>query len=169
MSYEIVLRFTDIEAENPLEATKKVLDWLDGASEMIYEVKDELTNEEFTVDLSEDDADAVLPNNDNPTFIKNKLIDDIQKIVKEFGSFTTADISADCDVSIPTIGNLIHLANDFQYDQAKVEVYEDGGQNEIDDYLLSYRDMEIEQLQEVFEYAQQWEAECLQDEDRQTS
>jgi hypothetical protein len=29
--------------------------------------------------------------------------------------------------------------------------------------------MEIEQLQEVFEYAQQWEAECLQDEDRQTS
>jgi hypothetical protein len=27
--------------------------------------------------------------------------------------------------------------------------------------------MEIEQLQEVFEFAQQWEAECLQDEDRQ--
>jgi hypothetical protein len=167
MSYEIVLRFTDIEAENPLEATKKILNWLSEADAMIYEVKDELTNEEFTVDLSEDDADAVLPNNDNPTFIKNKLIDDIQKIVKEFGSFTTADISADCDVSIPTIGNLIHLANDFQYDQAKVEVYEDGGQNEIDDYLLSYRDMEIEQLQEVFEFAQQWEAECLADEDRQ--
>jgi hypothetical protein len=75
MSYEIVLRFTDIEAENPLEATKKILNWLSEADAMIYEVKDELTNEEFTVDLSEDDADAVLPNNDNPTFIKNKLID----------------------------------------------------------------------------------------------
>jgi hypothetical protein len=169
MSYEIVLRFTDIEAENPLEATKKVLEWLSEADAMIYEVKDELTNEEFTVDLSEDDADAVLPNNDNPTFIKNKLIDDIQKIVKEFGSFSTADISADCDVSIPTIGNHIHLANIFNYDDAEVEVYEDGGENEIDSYSLSYRDMEIEQLQEVFEFAQQWEAECLQDEDRQTS
>lgn len=99
--------------------------------------------------------------------IKNKLIDNIQKIVKEFGSFTTADISADCDVSIPTIGNHIHLANIFNYDNAEVEVYEDGGENEIDSFSLSYRDMEIEQLQEVFEYAQQWEAECLQDEDRQ--
>lgn len=167
MSYEIVLRFTDIEAENPLEATKKILNWLSEADAMIYEVKDELTNEEFTVDLSEDDADAVLPNNDNPTFIKNKLIDDIQKIVKEFGSFSTADINADCDVSIPTIGNHIHLANIFNYDDAEVEVYEDGGENEIDSYSLSYRDMEIEQLQEVFEFAQQWEAECLQDEDRQ--
>ena len=101
--------------------------------------------------------------------IKNKLIDDIQKIVKEFGSFTTAYINADCDVSIPTIGNHIHLAYNFNYDYADVDVYEDGGENEIDSYSLSYRDMEIEQLQEVFEFAQQWEAECLQDEDRQTS
>ena len=166
-TYSISLTFTDISANNPLEAVKKILDWLEDANTMIYDVEDELTQEKFTVDLSEDDADAVLPNNDNPTFIKNKLIDDIQKIVKDFGSFSTADISADCDVSIPTIGNHIHLANIFNYDDAEVEVYEDGGENEIDSYSLSYRDMEIEQLQEVFEFAQQWEAECLQDEDRQ--
>lgn len=99
--------------------------------------------------------------------IKNKLIDDIQKIVKEFGSFTTADIEASCDVSIPTIGNHIHLANIFNYDDAEVEVYEDGGENEIDSYSISYRDMDIDILCEVLIYAQQWEAECLQDEDRQ--
>ncbi len=99
--------------------------------------------------------------------IKNKLINDIQKIVKEFGSFSTADISADCDVSIPTIGNHIHLANIFNYDNAEVEVYEDGGENEIDSYSLSYRDMNIDTLGEVLIYAQQWEAECLADEDRQ--
>lgn len=166
-TYSISLTFTDISANNPLEAVKKILDWLEDANTMIYDVEDELTGEKFTVDLSEDDADAVLPNNDNPVIQKNKLIDDIQKIVKEFGSFSTADISADCDVSIPTIGNHIHLANIFNYDDAEVEVYEDGGENEIDSYSLSYRDMEIEQLQEVFEFAQQWEAECLQDEDRQ--
>jgi hypothetical protein len=166
-TYSISLTFTDISADNPLKAVKKILEWLEDANTMIYDVKDELTGNKFTVDLSEDDDNAVLPNNDNPTFIKNKLIDDIQKIVKEFGSFTTADINADCDVSIPTIGNHIHLANIFNYDDAEVEVYEDGGENEIDSYSLSYRDMEIEQLQEVFEYAQQWEAECLQDEDRQ--
>ena len=166
-TYSVNLTFTDIDAKNPLEATKKILNWLSEADAMVYDVTNELTQEKFTVDLSEDDADAVLPNNDNPTFIKNKLIDDIQKIVKDFGSFSTADISADCDVSIPTIGNHIHLANIFNYDDAEVEVYEDGGENEIDSYSLSYRDMEIEQLQEVFEFAQQWEAECLQDEDRQ--
>jgi hypothetical protein len=166
-TYSISLTFTDIQADNPLEAVKKILDWLEDANTMIYDVEDELTGNKFTVDLSEDDDNAVLPNNDNPVIQKNKLIDDIQKIVKEFGSFSTADISADCDISIPTNGNHIHLANIFNYDNANVEVYEDGGENEIDSYSLSYRDMDIEQLQEVFEFAQQWEAECLADEDRQ--
>jgi hypothetical protein len=70
--------------------------------------------------------------------IKKNLITDIQKIIGEFGSFTTADIQADCDVSIPSIGNHIHLANHFYFDSANVEVYEDGGDNEIDSYLLNY-------------------------------
>jgi hypothetical protein len=64
MSFEIVLRFTDIEEENPLKAVKKVLEWIkEDANKMIYEVNDEESNEKWTVDLSEDDEDAVLPNN----------------------------------------------------------------------------------------------------------
>ena len=44
---------------------KKILDWIkDDASSMIYEVNNEITNEKWTVDLSEDDDDAVLPNNE---------------------------------------------------------------------------------------------------------
>ena len=166
-TYSISLTFTDISANNPLEAVKKILDWLEDANTMIYDVEDELTGEKFTVDLSEDDDNAVLPNDDNPVIQKKNLIADIQKIIGEFGSFTTADIQADCDVSIPSIGNHIHLANHFYFDSANVEVYEDGGDNEIDSYLLHYHDMQIETLEEVLHYAQQWEAECLQDEDRQ--
>ena len=65
MSYEIVLRFTDIDEANPLDAVKKILEWIkDDASTMIYEVRDEESNEKWTVDLSEDDEDAVLPDND---------------------------------------------------------------------------------------------------------
>jgi hypothetical protein len=64
-TFEIVLRFTDIDADNPLDATKKILEWIkDDASSMIYEVNNEITNEKWTVDLSEDDDDAVLPNNE---------------------------------------------------------------------------------------------------------
>jgi hypothetical protein len=99
--------------------------------------------------------------------IKKNLIVDIQKIIGEFGSFNTADIEADCDVSIPTIGNHIHLAGWFNYSDATVEVYENGGENEIDSYRLSYYDMDIDTLEEVLKYAQDYEAMCLQDEDRQ--
>jgi hypothetical protein len=64
-TFEVTLTFTDIQAKNPLEATKKILKWIEeDASNMIYDVKNELNGEKFTVDLSENDEDAVLPNND---------------------------------------------------------------------------------------------------------
>ncbi len=102
-----------------------------------------------------------------PLADKEAVIRKIQAIIKEFGSFTTADIVASCDVSIPAIGNHIHLASNFHYGDANVEVYEDGGENEIDSYKLNYWDMDIETLTEVLEYANQYEAVCLEDEDRQ--
>lgn len=102
-----------------------------------------------------------------PLADKEVVIRKIQAIIKEFGDFTTADIEASCDVGIPSIGNHIHLASRFYYDHADVEVYEDGGENEIDSYNLNYWDMDIETLTEVLEYANQYEAVCLEDEDRQ--
>jgi hypothetical protein len=106
-------------------------------------------------------------NDKYPLADKEAVIRKIQAIIKEFGDFTTADIEASCDVSIPVIGNHIHLASRFYYDHADVEVYEDGGENEIDSYNLNYWDMDIETLTEVLEYANQYEAVCLEDEDRQ--
>jgi hypothetical protein len=103
-----------------------------------------------------------------PNADKEAIIRKIQAIVKEFGSFTTADIEASCDVSISSIGNHIHLASFFKYDSADVDVYNDGNENEIDQYNLSYWDMDIDTLTEVLEYANQYEAVCLQDEDRQS-
>ena len=62
--FTVSLTFTDIVAKNPLEATKKILKWIEEDSNMmIYDVEDETTGDKYTVDLSEDDEDAVLPNN----------------------------------------------------------------------------------------------------------
>ncbi len=62
-TYTVSLTFTDIDANNPLEATKKILKWIeDRGNKMIYDVQDELSKDKFTVDLSEEDEDAVLPN-----------------------------------------------------------------------------------------------------------
>jgi hypothetical protein len=64
-TFTVRLEFTDIEAKNPLEATKKILKWIqEDADNMIYDVINEITDEAFTVDLAESDEDAVLPNGD---------------------------------------------------------------------------------------------------------
>ena len=65
-TFSVSVSFTDITAKNPLEAAKIACQWLledEDAKNMIYDVEDEITNEKFSVDLSEEDEDAVLPNN----------------------------------------------------------------------------------------------------------
>jgi len=57
--------FSEQEGENPLEATKRFVEFLKNCdlNELIYDVEDEGTGEKFIVDLSENDEDAVLPYN----------------------------------------------------------------------------------------------------------
>ena len=64
-TFHVSVSFDTVSAENGLEAAKIVAGWLkNGATDFIYDVTDEETEKKFTVDLSEDDEDAVLPNND---------------------------------------------------------------------------------------------------------
>jgi len=65
-TFTVSLTFTDMTAFNPLEAAKKACKWLledEDARSMIYDVTDEVTNQKFTVDLGEDDEDAILETN----------------------------------------------------------------------------------------------------------
>jgi len=65
-TFTVSITFESMVAKNPLEAAKKACKWLlenEDAKNMIYDVTDEITNDKFTVDLSEEDEDAVLPNN----------------------------------------------------------------------------------------------------------
>ncbi len=64
-TFKVSLMFEGVDAKNPLEAAKQIVKWLkdqeDGAENMTYDVINESTDEKFTVDLAEDDEDAVLP------------------------------------------------------------------------------------------------------------
>lgn len=63
-TFTVSVTFTDMVAKNPLEAAKKACEWLlenGDAANMIYDVIDEQTNDKFSVDLSEEDENAVLP------------------------------------------------------------------------------------------------------------
>lgn len=66
-TYTVSVTFSDMVAKNPLDAAKTACRWLlenDDAENMIYDIQDEITGNKYTVDLSENDDAAVLPNND---------------------------------------------------------------------------------------------------------
>jgi phage tail sheath protein FI len=65
MEYSIVLEFNSIIANSPLDAAQIISKMiLEDANQMIYIVQNEESKEITSVDLSEDDADAVSPYND---------------------------------------------------------------------------------------------------------
>ena len=62
-TYTVSITFNAIDAKTPLEAAKLIAKWLkDDADSMVYDIENELTKGKFTVDLAENDEDAVLPN-----------------------------------------------------------------------------------------------------------
>jgi hypothetical protein len=62
-TYTVKLEFSSLIADSPLDVAKVVAEMIQQEStDYIYDVEDEDTGEKFTVDLSEDDEDAVLPN-----------------------------------------------------------------------------------------------------------
>lgn len=64
-TYTVSVTFDCLAANSPLDAVNKACEMLmRDANTFIYDVHDEESDEKFTVDLSEDDEDAVLPNND---------------------------------------------------------------------------------------------------------
>jgi len=63
-SFKVSLTFEGITGKNPLEVAKMIAKWCEDANTFTYDVVNEETGEKFTVDLSEEDADAVLSNKD---------------------------------------------------------------------------------------------------------
>jgi hypothetical protein len=63
VTYTVSLTFTNISGKNALQAVKTITKWIEeGVNDMVFDVTNELTDEKFTVDLSEKEF-PVLPNN----------------------------------------------------------------------------------------------------------
>jgi hypothetical protein len=61
----------ELEAKNPLEAAKEAQRWISG-NDWQYYVQNDETKEVFSVDLSEEDEDAVIPTEKYEPLIENK-------------------------------------------------------------------------------------------------
>ena len=60
-TFKIIYENELYEAKGPLEAAKLVREDIISAEALMFTVIDESTDEHFSVDLNEDDEDAVLP------------------------------------------------------------------------------------------------------------
>lgn len=69
-SFKISLEI-NMDGNTPLEAAKTLQEWL-RTDDWQYYVQDEETNEIFSVDLQEEDKNAVLPVANYEPFIQNK-------------------------------------------------------------------------------------------------
>ena len=97
---------------------------------------------------------------------KKAIIKKIQAIIKEHGSFTTADVMADSSPSVGALKGINQLAESFYFDNAEIVTY-DRNDDEIDSERMDYEEMKKDVLEEILALAETHEAESLQDEDRQ--
>jgi hypothetical protein len=88
--------------------------------------------------------------------IKTGLIDEIKEIIDNYGAFGTGEVEASCSPSVPNQkGNLSHLIEYFNKESVDVEVW--NTRESVDDYTLTYNELDIETLKEILELCQAWQ------------
>lgn len=96
---------------------------------------------------------------------KQTIIKDIQRIIKEFGEFSTADIEAGSSPVVNSFGkDSFELAERFSF--SKVSVISYVHETEVDDRDVNYEDLSIEVLEEILTLAEDYEASEIQTEKR---
>jgi len=84
---------------------------------------------------------------------KKELITEIKEIISEYGSFGTGEVQASYSPSVQNQkGNLDHLIERFNLLDVEVDVYDD--EVEVDNYTLTYDDLDEETLEYILELAQ---------------
>jgi hypothetical protein len=85
--------------------------------------------------------------------IKTELIDEIKEIIDNYGAFGTVEVEASYSPSVPNQkGNLTHLIEYFNKESVDVEVW--NTRESVDDYSLTYNELDIETLEYILELCQ---------------
>lgn len=91
-TYTISLTFSDIAETTPLNAVEKIIGWIknDGVDDMVFDVQNEITGENFTVDMDADKEVTVLPYEVEQPLI-DKVLTKIKKDI-EVGDVTALEV-----------------------------------------------------------------------------
>ena len=89
---------------------------------------------------------------------KKDLISEIKEIIDNYGAFSTGEVQASCSPSVPNQkGNLAHLIEYFSKEKVDVEVWSESIGESVDNYSLTYKELNIETLKEILELCQAWQ------------
>ena len=95
------------------------------------------------------------------TVEKLNLIDSIKEIISEYGGFYTTEVEAEYSPIVNNQkGNLSHLIEYFNLKDVEVFVY-GNWENAIDNYTLSYEELDYETLEYILELAQKYESQQI--------
>jgi hypothetical protein len=89
---------------------------------------------------------------------KQYIIAQINDIIREYGTFTVADVEAESSPYLDTKGKLSHLAEEFMDGTCVVYVYDptSHSSDEVDSYDEFYEEFSKEQLEYILELAKMW-------------
>lgn len=89
---------------------------------------------------------------------KEVIISKINEIIREYGSFTVADVEAESSPFLDVKGKLSHLAEEFMAGTCVIYVYDPSSHSsdEIDQYDEFYEEFSEKQLDYILELAEKW-------------
>lgn len=88
--------------------------------------------------------------------MKKKLILKIKAIIKDYGSFTTADVQAESSPCVNSMRGATQLAESFYKDKVEAVTYETKNDNEIGTDYIKYEELDKSTLEQILKLAEQW-------------
>jgi hypothetical protein len=96
---------------------------------------------------------------------KENVIEAIRKIIERHGDFSIADVEGESSPLINSMGkDNVQLAERFYLNSVDAITYVH--ETEVSDDSISYRDLDVDVLEEILTLAQNYEADSLQTEKR---
>lgn len=87
--------------------------------------------------------------------MKNKIIAQIKEIIRQYGSFSTADVQAESSPCVNSLGKSSQLAETFYNDKVELIIYVNDEESSSD--FVTYEELKINILKEILKLAKDYQ------------
>jgi len=91
---------------------------------------------------------------------KEKLIEKIKSIIKDYGSFTIGELDGGTSIEYFSLGKIVFLIESFNHNNVEVFTYDSIKDDELESgNMVNYEELSDEILEEIAELAEDWKEE----------